>query len=49
MAHNEPSPGSKLFDIQSFNFMYKLLSDSLLKNKADDKCSLKFGTERANC
>ena len=32
---------------QTFNFTYKLISNwKFLKNKADNKCCLKFGRER---
>ena len=37
----------KLLDIQSFNFIYKLLcKKKKKKKKADDNCSMKFGAER---
>ena len=40
------SSGSTLFDIQSFNLHINLFPiDSVLKNKADDNCRLKFGAE----
>ena len=43
------SSESTLFDIQSSNFTYKLLSNlQFIKNKADDKCNLQFGAKRVN-
>ena len=49
-AHNEPSH----LDLRCLTFSLSTLhinffpSDSLFKKKADNKCRLKFGTERVN-